>query len=109
MTRSSRPGDDGPAGSRDEVIRATFDWSEVTPSTAVVETVAIAANRDPLELEPLFDSVDPDALDTLVRSTENDSPDGNATVRFVHDGYEVTVHRDGTVVVRPVEASADQE
>lgn len=96
MSDAKRPDDDGPGA-----IRAEFDWSTVPPSTAVVETVAIAADRDPVALEPLYDAIDPDALDALIHSRGARSTDGDATVTFGIDGYQVTIQRAGTVVVRP--------
>lgn len=109
MRESKWPDDDGPTANTRGSIRAKFDWSEVSPSNAVVETVAIAADREPTVLEPLYETVDPDALDALIRSRGTNSTDGDATVTFALDGYRVTVQRNGTVVVRPDEARAESE
>lgn len=109
MPESRPPDDDGPTSDEREPIRAEFDWSEVTPSTAVVETVAIAADREPTVLEPLYETIDPDALDMLIRSMETSSIDGNATVTFALDAYELTVQRDGVIVVRPDKARRGSE
>lgn len=92
----SQPGTDGG-------IRAEYDWSGVAPSLAVVETIAIALDREPTTIEPLFESVDLDALDRLVRSDGFPSPDDGPSVRFTHAGHDVTVHAGGTVVTRPIE------
>lgn len=109
MSESGRPDDDEPTPGVRASIRAEFDWSEVNPSTAVVETVAIAADRAPRELEALYDTIDPDALDTLICSTGTDSTDADATVTFALNGYQVTVKRDGSVVVRPDEVPPESE
>lgn len=109
MTKSRRPDDEGPPANTRGAIRAEFDWSVIPPSTAVVETVAIAADREPTVLEPLYETLDPDALDALMRSGGTDSTDGDATVTFALDGYQVTVERGGTVVVRPDEAREESE
>ena len=109
MHESKRPDDDGPTSDARESIRAEFDWSVVPPSTAVVETVAIAADREPTGLEPLYETIDPDALDTLIRSMGTNSTDGDATVTFTLDGYQVTVQRDGSVVIRPDKARTESE
>ena len=79
----------------DGAIRAQYEWPSTPPSTAVVETVAIASNREPMALEPLYESLDPDALNTIVRS--NGSP---STVAFSFAGYRVTVRSIGEIVVR---------
>lgn len=101
MTASDRPDDDEGSPDGEGVIRAEFDWSSKVPSTAVVEAVAIASDREPTAIEPLYGAVDPDALDALVRSDATDSGGAEATVSFSFAGHDVTVHGDGTVVVRP--------
>lgn len=40
--------------------------SSQSPSVELVRTVARRKNVDPIELSPLYDAVDPDALDTLL-------------------------------------------
>ena len=70
---------------------------------AVIETLAIALNREPMTIDPLYDSVDPDVLDALVCSNRDGSHDGGLSVRFTHDGHDVTVNAAGTVLTRPVE------
>jgi len=87
----------------DETIQTEFDWESVSPSTAVIETVSIAANSDPSTIEPLYGSVDPDALDDLIRSDGASSTNSATTVSFTFAGHEVNLHSNGTVVVRPIE------
>lgn len=73
----------------------TADRSEPL-SQVVVEAVASAEGVDPLDLEvPLYDAVDPDALDALFRSGA--TVDGR--VEFEYHGYEVTVTGDGHVTL----------
>lgn len=103
MTKSRRPGDAGPPESPDAEIRAEYDWSDVPPSTAVIETLAIALNREPTMIDPLYDSVDPDALGRLVRPEGQGPPDGGLSVSFTYEGHDVTADSAGMVVVRRVE------
>lgn len=91
------PSEAGP----DDVVRAEYDWSSVSPSTAVVETVAVAVDRDPTELDSLYDSLEPDALDALLRQDRSDRPVAKTRVSFTFAGRRVTVHSTGDVVVRP--------
>ncbi|WP_227354413.1 HalOD1 output domain-containing protein [Haladaptatus salinisoli] len=64
----------------------------------IVETIAEAADADPTQLEPLYESIDPDALDDLFdRRSDANVP---ARVTFHHEGFEVVVERDGRVEVR---------
>lgn len=63
----------------------------VTVSEQVYRKVADTTNTDAGELPPLYDAIDPDALDALV---ENMS-DGKVTFTFA--GHTVTVTSDGTI------------
>lgn len=64
-----------------------------TPSDVVVKAVAEAASVDPMELPPLSDVVDPDALDALFQEQ------GPSHVSFGYSGYDVELDSAGTVVV----------
>lgn len=64
------------------------------PSTAVLETVAAVEGCEPTDLEtPLYECVDPEALDALVASPLR------GEVRFSYHGYELTVDGRGNVDV----------
>ncbi|AGB17527.1 hypothetical protein Halru_2957 [Halovivax ruber XH-70] len=68
------------------------------PSLRVVEAVAEADGVDPAMLDPpLYEVLDPEALDRLFAPTPTDPSRG--TVRFDYRGHEVTVRADGTVDV----------
>ena len=61
-------------------------------SQSVIAAVADAEGVDPTELSvPLYEAIDPDALDALFRS------DGVAAgqIRFSYHGYQITVYDDG--------------
>lgn len=70
------------------------DERTVRPSTAVVEVIAALAGRRPEELEPLYATVDPDALDTLLRRADGDGGGERAAVSisFAYAGYEITLY-----------------
>lgn len=75
---------------------AQYDPSVDDSLTAVVvEAVARAADCDPLEVEPLYSVLDPDALESLFAPCGAGSRSG--TVRFPLGGVRVTVV-DGTGV-----------
>lgn len=84
-------------------VRVQFDWSSTSPSSAVVEAVAFAKNRDPIDLERLHDYVDFDALDTLIDSNRPMDA-GELTLSFQFADQEVVVHQSGTVVVEPIDS-----
>lgn len=65
-------------------------------STQVVEAVAEMEDTDHTELSPLFDTIDPDALDTIV-------DENGGAVSFQYAGYAVKVRGTMDIVVqRPV-------
>jgi PAS domain S-box-containing protein len=65
--------------------------------------VAEADGADPIDLPPLADCIDPDALDQLLSR-------GEAQVRLHYHGYTVTVDQRGDVTLEPghTDPSADQ-
>ncbi|ELY52603.1 HalOD1 output domain-containing protein [Natronolimnohabitans innermongolicus] len=65
-------------------------------STRVVYRVAAALDADPHELDPLSESIDPSALNTLVKSSDGRS---RRRLAFVVEGCTVTVTGDGTIEV----------
>jgi hypothetical protein len=70
-------------------------------STAVIQAVADAADLEPAELgTPLYDQIDPDALDNLFSDRHDGTPRGGGHVAFTLLDYDVTVYSDGHVVVR---------
>lgn len=83
--------DGGPedgSSNRERELTYRIDADE-RPSVAAVRAVAALLDADPLELEPLYDVIDPDDLDGAV-ATEHDSS-VCATVSFEFDDCEVTV------------------
>lgn len=72
-----------------------------TPSASslVIQRVAAAEGVDPIDLPPLYDTIDTDALDTLVQRAP---PTGNEArtpqeIRFTYHGYDVRVTGSGFV------------
>lgn len=71
-----------------------------SPSTAVVETVAAREGVDPMDIDaPLYEAVDPDALDSIVRTVDGEPNHAPLEVEFTYYGYEVVVATDGSVRV----------
>lgn len=60
------------------------------PSMAVVDLVAAATGTDPLELDPLYNAIDPDVLDALCTSSE-----GFSSLEFEYAAHTVVVERSG--------------
>lgn len=87
-------------------LRHRYDWDAVRASTAVVEMVAIAADVEPSALEPLYHTVDPEALDALVG--RSGATGVETEVRFTYAGFDVTVGGDGAVTVVPERPTAEE-
>lgn len=73
----------------------TTDREPTESSTAVVEAVASAKGVDEVDLPPLNDAVDPDALNALFKP--RDDPEGLVT--FTYADCEVTVFSNDRVDV----------
>jgi len=71
-----------------------------TLTEAIVIAISDGTGVDPLDLDPLYDSLDPDALERTVDSTIGETADPGE-VTFTHAGCEVTVHDDRRIVVAP--------
>jgi hypothetical protein len=93
----SSEGDTAAAMETVEAYRTTQDDGEQQSlSLAVVEALSEAQDVSPVEMEqPLYDVIDPDALDSLFTA---DDADGRLV--FAISGYEVTVSASGDVFVR---------
>lgn len=63
----------------------------------IISEVADEEGVDPLELEPLYTSVDPDALQTLYQP-----PNDVTRVEFEYAGYEVIIQGENQVHLESV-------
>lgn len=68
--------------------------AESPPSEAVLQAIADAEGTDVIELPPLYEAVDPEALDAVF--------DGRAfgSIAFDYHGYSVTVNQNAVVSIR---------
>lgn len=62
---------------------------------AVLRTVAAVSNKTPTDLPPLYEAVDPDALEELMRSDSGQTIEAT----FPYFGYVITVRSDGEISV----------
>lgn len=72
---------------------AKYDPESTSPSMAVVGAVADALDTDALELDPLFETVDTDALDGLLGETGSDQ----VHLSFTFADCEITMSGDGRI------------
>ena len=99
MSDEDSPSSD--AGMPRETIQNQYEWSAIEPSTAVVKTVVLAANCGYQELSPLYEWIDPDALDAMIAPPLAQNTGTGASISFTYTGYFVTVHSTGAVHVAP--------
>lgn len=79
-------------------VRTKYDWTVKRPSIAVVEAVAAATGRKPTDICSLHSTLDPDALDSLLRANRESAEDAHVTLSFSYAGQDVTVRSDGLVI-----------
>lgn len=70
------------------------------PSLSVVRTVSEESGTDTMELPPLYETIDPDALDAAIDDLET------GEIAFKYAGYSVTVDATGDIAVAAT-ATAD--
>ena len=78
----------------------SYDWSEVSPSTAIMESVSAIEGVDPVELDPLHRVLDPDALDELLARPVC-SESAPLEISFRYGSVDVVARRDGRIDLRP--------
>jgi len=83
-------------------VRSVCRGGEV--SETVVIAVAEAKGVDPLDLDPLYTVVDPDALNSMFHPAVG-SPPSSMKLCFSMAGCQVVIHGDGEVVVTPPTAT----
>lgn len=87
-----------------DTYRLHVDWrNDETVTTAVTKGVAAVTDEPPDGLDPLFETIDPDALNRLYDPTDGGSnrPDGRVSFRF--NDCAVSVYASGTIEITPAE------
>ncbi|MFC6785402.1 HalOD1 output domain-containing protein [Halobaculum halobium] len=81
------------------VVDTKYDSeSDRSATDAIVRALADAAGVDPTDIPPLFDYVDPDALNTLFDSSDRGTG-GDTLLSFQVDTWNVFVRSDGRIRV----------
>jgi|AntRauTorcE11898_2_1112593.scaffolds.fasta_scaffold03444_2 hypothetical protein len=78
------------------------NWHEAdTATTSVVTAIAALTGLPPTGMDPLYESVDPDALERVLESGSDGSCRSSAlSVSFSHEGCRVKIRADGQLTVR---------
>lgn len=89
------------------IVDTTFDGADDTlPTEVIIDAIATAAGVDPLELPPLYDFVDPDAVNKLFQKHDVTR---NALLSFTMDSWNVFVRADGKIRVCDATRPTDPE
>jgi hypothetical protein len=72
-------------------------------ATAIVHHIATKHDAEPSTLDPLYEVVDPDALEALFAARNDGSPRSTGQVVFDYSGYEVTVTSKGDIHATPLD------
>ncbi|NHN57493.1 MULTISPECIES: HalOD1 output domain-containing protein [Halorussus] len=83
--------------------RVEHDWaSDDELSETIVSAVASVLETDPTDLSPLYEVIDPDALNRLYAPTPNAHVrPGGGRLTFSYNGCLVTAYWDGAVEIEP--------
>lgn len=88
------------------LCRTQFDIAgPQSPSTAVIDAIATVADTSPLSIEPLYETVELEALDRLLEHAGSNG--SGIALEFRVDEWDLIVTGDGQVLV--FEAEADDE
>lgn len=82
----------------------TVDWDPATDAAcaAILEAVAEAKDVDPIEIDtPLYDVIDPDAVDRLFEKTGRQPGVRGGQLSFRYEDCRITVYGEGAVTARP--------
>lgn len=81
------------------VVDARFESENgESPSMTIINALATAMDVEPTELPPLFEIVDPDAIDALFSNNGGDT-ESAAMLSFNHRHWNVFVNADGRIRV----------
>lgn len=90
-------------GSRTEHESETaffHDWgSDESLSTEIVSAIADLAGTDAMDVDRLYDRIDPDSLEAIFEPSSENAPRNAGKLSFQLDAYTITVHASGFVVV----------
>lgn len=79
-------------------MTSTVHQKQPNPSIQLVKEVADVKGVATTELSPLYETIDSEALDTLLQSDAG-SDGGVCRIQFQYEGHTVTVDSDGDIIV----------
>lgn len=92
--------------SASNTYRATFDSSTDQGGLAIISVIAAISGTPPLELPPLYPSINTDAVESLLKNTTGNSAPDDPEISSTYEGYTVTIHSNGVIAVQPPQEPA---
>lgn len=74
--------------------RYNIDHTDASASERVISALSAATGNDPLNLKPLADSIDPDAIDRLFQDQQK-----GTQLSFSHDGLQIQIDGSEEIVI----------
>jgi hypothetical protein len=79
------------------------DWTHPNSiCVRVIDAVVETMGTDSTEIDPLYDYIDPDALNDLFKSNENGQDHREGHVEFQIEEHLIRISSDGDIEVQPV-------
>ncbi|WP_337999197.1 HalOD1 output domain-containing protein [Haloarcula rubripromontorii] len=102
MSKSNRRSTESDTSRPMNVTRKQLDWTETRPSAAVTEYISALTGREQTDFAPLYETVDPEALDSLIDSSNRSTP---VSISFEYADHSITVRSDGELVIKAPKSS----
>lgn len=76
------------------------DWEDSQPlSTTIVKVVSAVSGRQPTDFDPLYETIDTDALDKLFQPLEDGPRPPDSELYLTLAGHRVRIRSDGLVAI----------
>lgn len=83
----------------------SFNPEIESPCEAIMRALATISGNDQLDMQPpLFESVDPDALNRIITSSQS----GTTRVSFTHSDYQVMIESNGNLHLTETKSENEQ-
>ena len=94
---------------RTDTYHAHHDWAENTSIGTTIANAVAALNGVAFdECEPVYDVIDPDALDAVLTPTADRSARAPVQVQFSYHGHMITVNSTGEIVIDAPDAPSHE-
>lgn len=74
----------------------TFEWTNgEDPCIALVRALSDVEGADPVDMEPLYETVDPDALSNILCPPSNPRKQPSVSARFEYHDHQIVLKENG--------------